>query len=378
MSSDKIALIDELKRYVTGLEEINKDLKSLVTSMIPGALLVDNREIIKIMNPSAKKILGLPVDTEFVEGSFLKNTLGFSPMGLLIESKKEIVKKEIRISERIYQTIISAVRDESQALLGVAVVILDITEEKKLQEREADFLAMIVHDLKSPMTVIKGGTEALLSEVIGGLTQEQKAILFDIQSSSERAIELINNFLELSQLEFRQMKLELRRVNICELILKALMEIHLLAQRKNLVLTHHLEENLPPVLGEAEKLERVLVNLLNNAVKFTPEQGQIEVKARLVEWPSEQEELKKRRMIRVDISDTGPGVAVEDRELIFEKYQQAKIGRSPEYRGTGLGLAICKMIIEAHNGKIWVHGEPGRGSTFSFIVPVAEQNPSDP
>ncbi len=376
MSGNRIALIDELKRYVTGLEEINKGLKSLFTSMIPGALLVDNRETVKIINPSAKKILGLSVDTEFVDSSFLKNTLGFSPLELLIESKKEIIKKEIRISEKIYQTIISAVRDESQALMGAVVIILDVTEEKKFQEREADFLAMIVHDLKSPMTVIKGGTEALLSEVIGSLTGEQKAILFDIQGASERAVELINNFLELSQLEFRQMKLELRGINICELILKALMEVHLLAQRKSLVLTHHLEENLPPVLGEAEKLERVLVNLLNNAVKFTPEQGQIEVKARLIELPAEQEELKKRRMIQVDISDTGPGVAVEDRELIFEKYQQAKIGRSPEYRGTGLGLAICKMIIEAHNGKIWVHGEPGRGSTFSFIVPVAEQNPS--
>jgi two-component system sensor histidine kinase ResE len=375
MYSNKIALIDELKRYVTRLEQEKKELESLLTHVLPGALLVDRQGTIKIINSSAKKILKLPADTEFVESSFLKNVLGFNPVELLIESKKEIIKKEVRISEGTYQVMVSGVRDEFQALTGAVVVILDITEEKKLQEREADFIAMIVHDLKSPMTVIKGGAEVILNQVIGGITEEQKAILFDIQSASERAIGLIDNFLELSQLEFRQRKLDLRKVNMEELILKALMAIHLLAQKKNLVLTHHIEENLPPALGEAEKLERVLVNLLNNAVKFTPEGGQIEAKVRLVQLPEEQGEFKKRRMIQVDISDTGPGVAMEDQELIFEKYQQAKVGRSQEYRGTGLGLAICKMIIDAHNGKIWVHSEPGRGSTFSFLIPVAEQNP---
>jgi signal transduction histidine kinase len=354
------------------LEDAIREWESLLTYIANGVIVTDEQGTTKVINPPAKKVLNLPLDIIVVDNIMLRDKLGFNPIEILTENKKEVLKREVSISGRTYEVIVSTLQDESKVLMGTLLNFLDISQEKEFETRKADFITMVVHDLKSPITVVKGGTEAMLGELVGGLTEAQKAMLLGVQEAGNRAIELIEDFLELSKLESQQTKLELSVTEIPQLILRSLVSVQLLAQQKNLVLTHQIEENLPPALAETGKLERVLINLLTNAIKFTPEQGQIEVHVKVAEYALGPGGAKKR-MVQIGVRDTGPGITPEEKNFIFEKYGQTKIGKSFEYRGTGLGLAICKMIVEAHNGKIWVDSEPGRGSTFSFAIPVAER-----
>lgn len=366
------SLQDELKKRTKSLEKANKEMESLLTNMVGGVIMTDNQGVVKVINPYAKKLLGLSEDVSYSNKEFLKNKLGVNPVKILQENEQDVLKREVSIFGRTYQIIASAIRDESKALVGTVLIFLDITQEKELEELKTDFMTMIVHDLKAPMTVIKGGTELVLSELANTITENQKAVFLDIRTASNRVISLIEDFLDLAKLRSQRITLKLHPLDVSELILRALMDVHLLTQKKNLKLVHKIEENLPPALAEAEKLERVLVNLLSNAIKFTPESGQIEVHARLAEQASDPDN-SKRKFIQIDIRDTGPGIDPEEKEFIFEMYRQTKMGKSSEHKGTGLGLAICKMIIDAHGGKIWVDSKPGKGSTFSFVIPVVER-----
>lgn len=370
------SLQDELKERTRSLEKANKELESVLTNMANGVIMTDDQGTIVINRP-AKKLLGLTVEMGSLDRGFLKSRLGINPAEVLLENllennKEEVLEREVPISGRIYRVVISAVRDESKALVGTVLIFIDITQEKELEELKADFTTMIVHDLKSPMTVVKGGAEILLGGMIGEVTEKQKAILSDIREASNRVIALIDDFLDLSRLGSQQIKRDFHTTDVSQLILRTFMEIRVLIQKKNLILTHQIEEGLPLVLAEAKNLERVLVNLLNNAIKFTPEEGHIEVQARLTSQDFGARDPGKR-FVQIDVSDTGPGIDPEEKELLFEKYRQTKTGKSSGYKGTGLGLAICKLIVEAHGGKIWVDSHPGRGSTFSFTVPVAER-----
>jgi len=237
-------------------------------------------------------------------------------------------------------------------------------ELEKARQLQADFAAMIVHDLRSPLTSIIG-TAALLKEgLLGPLNDEQRKWLSRIEAGSCTLVDLVSDFLDVSKLEAGAVNLDKRRVDLNRLVQASLENHLLLAKDKGICLTSCLDRTLPQVQADPSRLEQVLGNLLSNALKFTPEGGKIEVGT----------SRDNGNGTRIWVKDSGVGIPPQEIGYLFEKYRQTSSGKNSKQKGTGLGLVICKMIVETHGGKIWVDSEEGKGSTFTLMLPSQSED----
>ncbi|HVG32032.1 MAG TPA: ATP-binding protein [Pyrinomonadaceae bacterium] len=231
---------------------------------------------------------------------------------------------------------------------------------RELAEMKEEFLALTTHDLRSPLTVISGVISFFTSGRLGKLSPEQQNMVAMMERNAQSLIELVNDLLDASKLESGSLRLDIASIDLRSLINEARETMEPLAREKGLTFEEHIPQGLPLVEADRPKLRRVIVNLLSNAVKFTGKGGTVQLKA---------EPLDGR--VRISISDTGVGIAPEDVERLFDKYEQARSRATRGEKGTGLGLYITKQLVELHGGEINVKSELGRGSTFSFTLPVA-------
>jgi signal transduction histidine kinase len=224
-----------------------------------------------------------------------------------------------------------------------------------------DLLTIISHELRTPLTSIKGSLSLLLDEQkVEGVTREFLEIA---EQNTDRLIALVNDLLDLSRIESGKLELERERFSIRDAILSATQRIRALADRKGLRLEMQVPEGVPPVDADPGKVEQVLVNLLDNAIKFTPEGGQITLRAEAARGDG-------AATLQVSVSDTGIGIPSECLPRVFEKFYRVDMSSTRGARGTGLGLAICKAIVEGHGGRIWGESAPGGGSRFTFTLPL--------
>jgi two-component system, sensor histidine kinase and response regulator len=252
--------------------------------------------------------------------------------------------------------------------MGVALQKAQLYEETKRQaieleearQLQADFTAMIAHDLRSPLMSIMGAAEVILDGVFGSVNEEQKKWLSKILVSGRSLIGLVSDFLDASKIEAGYVDISKEAVDLGALIQQSLENHLVLAQDKGISLTNRADLALPLIQGDPRRLDQVLGNLIGNAIKFTRQQGAIEIGA----------VSRSALEVHVWVSDNGVGIPAEELAHVFEKYRQCGNQRNLPYKGTGLGLVICKMIVEAHGGKIWVESEEGKGSTFSFSLPL--------
>jgi signal transduction histidine kinase len=231
---------------------------------------------------------------------------------------------------------------------------------RELAEMKEEFLALTTHDLRSPLTVISGVISFFTSGRLGELSPEQKNMVSMMERNTQNLIELVNDLLDASKLESGTMRLDIATFDLRDVI-KELHETMLLplAKEKEIELVETFPEDLPFVQADRAKLRRILLNLLSNALKFTGKGGCVEVRANL-----------EGERVRVSVSDTGVGIAPEDVTRLFDKYEQTRSRATRGEKGTGLGLYITKQLVELHGGKIEVDSEFGKGSTFSFTLPI--------
>jgi two-component system sensor histidine kinase GlrK len=232
-------------------------------------------------------------------------------------------------------------------------------ELKDLDEMKADFFSTVSHELRTPLTSIKEGTNLLLDGVGGEVTEKQRRILTIIGGESNRLISLVNDFLDLSKMEAGMMEFHFGEGEIAPLIKQAVLEIEPLAMAKSIGLQIENSHDLAKIRMDKERILQVMRNLIGNAVKFTPEGGQVKVCSRFVHGNLE-----------VSTQDTGPGIPQERLATIFEKFHQMPSKASIPMKGSGLGLAIVRHIITAHSGQVWAESEFGQGSTFIFSLPA--------
>jgi signal transduction histidine kinase len=238
----------------------------------------------------------------------------------------------------------------------------------KANKMQADFTAMIAHDLRSPLSNSIGMCEMLLGDIFGSLNEEQKKWIAKIETGSRNLVNLVSDFLDVSKLEAGRIDLKRQPVDLVNLIGEAVENCMAIAKNKKISLSSAIDSDLPQIFADPRRIDQVLDNLLSNAVKFTPEGGKIEVRA----GPS------NHSGIRVQISDDGVGISAVEMGSLFQKYCQTSSGMYSNHSGTGLGLVVCKMIVEAHGGKIWAESQEGKGSTFSFILPAAAETAVSP
>jgi signal transduction histidine kinase len=236
-------------------------------------------------------------------------------------------------------------------------------ELREINEERADFTAMVVHDLHMPLGAIMEASEILQQGGLGTVTAEQKKWLLKIETASRRLLELVNHFLELSRLEAGSVNLNKKQVNLSQLIQDTLNFYQSVARGKKIVLQSRVLTTFPLfVKADPNRLEEVLENLLSNAIKFSRPGGQVEIGA----------DSENGREVKLFVKDSGVGISPQDIGQLFEKYRQVTTEKSTGHERTGLGLAICKMIVEAHGGRIWVDSEQGKGTIFYFTVPIGD------
>jgi signal transduction histidine kinase len=225
-------------------------------------------------------------------------------------------------------------------------------------QHKSEFLANMSHELRTPLNGIIGFSEVLAEGMFGEINEKQTEYLQDILESGRHLLSLINDILDLSKIEAGRMELELSEFHLPGAIDNALILVRERASRRGIKLGSTVDERLGMISGDERKVKQVLLNLLSNALKFTPEGGRIDVGARLDD-----------RVAEVSVADTGIGIAPADQEAVFEEFRQVGTA-DKKAEGTGLGLALSRKFIELHGGRIWVQSEVGRGSTFTFTLPV--------
>ena len=224
---------------------------------------------------------------------------------------------------------------------------------------KSEFLANMSHELRTPLNAIIGFSEVLAERMFGEVNAKQDEYLKDILESGRHLLSLINDILDLSKIEAGRMELEPADFDLPSAIDNALILVRERATRRGITLGRHLDEGLGTIRGDERKVKQVLLNLLSNALKFTPEGGRIDVRAALHGGVAE-----------VSVADTGVGIAPEDQAAVFEEFRQVGTA-DKKVEGTGLGLALSQKFVELHGGRIWVESELGRGSTFTFTLPVS-------
>jgi signal transduction histidine kinase len=236
-------------------------------------------------------------------------------------------------------------------------------ELETASRHKSDFLATMSHELRTPLNAIIGFAEVLREEISGELNEDQLADVKEVLTASEHLLLLVNDVLDLAKIEAGSMELELSEVAIPEVLHGAVSMYSERAARGGVELTLKTEPEQITISADGRRVRQIVFNLVSNAVKFTPRDGRIDVSARL-----DDDEVE------IAVADTGPGIAREELETIFEEFKQATDGKRAE--GTGLGLPLSRKLVELHGGRLWVESEPGHGSTFRFTLPVGPTSPS--
>jgi len=248
-------------------------------------------------------------------------------------------------------------RDQVDKVSGMVLFLHDITELKRLDEMKSNFVSNVSHELRTPLTSISGFVSLLLAGRAGPLAQNQSRYLEVVKEQAGNLTEMIEDLLDLSRLQAGGRRLQTAACDIRELIGAAVTQVEKAALAGDVEIRINLRGDLPPVNADSARLTQVLNNIIENAVKFTPAGGMVEVAA-----------LDGGSALQVQVSDTGAGITPAALPHIFDRFFQAHATES-EQAGFGLGLAISREIVELHGGRIWAESDPGRGSTFYFTVP---------
>ncbi|GAB4574228.1 MAG: hypothetical protein Kow0077_19710 [Anaerolineae bacterium] len=388
--ANQAAIAIENARLFKELAEGRDRLQVILDSMTEGVLLVGRSGTIELANPRIESLLGVRPQRlvgQFVgqlldEGrTFVAEALGFSvaELRLLLADLREGRWNPEHLAEtHLYHLEdpqplfiarhIAPVYDNEGMLLGLLLVFIDRTEEQELAQAREDLSRMIVHDLRSPLTAVTASLKLLYD--LAPPDSEYTPIVHRTVEASNRAVRkllnLVDSLLDIAKMESGQLKLDLKPTPLYTITDSIASQFETLAQEMEVDLVIRVPEELPLLNIDPGHIERVLLNLVDNALKFTPAGGRVTVRAYL---PGESS--VPQGLVRVEVADTGPGVPDEYKDRLFNRFVQIENSHGRR-RGTGLGLTFCRFSVEAHGGRIWIEDNPGGGSIFAFTLPVAQ------
>ncbi|NMG11340.1 two-component system sensor histidine kinase NblS [Brasilonema sp. UFV-L1] len=378
-------MAERLERYEEqNIEELTAEkakLETLVSTIADGAVLIDNSMQVILVNPTAQRIFGW--EGVNVVG---KNVLHHLPAGVGMEITRplyeiatgECESAEFRIPltqpiKRTIRILLTTVLDQQrESVKGVAITVQDITREVELNEAKSQFISNVSHELRTPLFNIKSFIETLHEYGEDLSTEQKKEFLVTVNHETDRLTRLVNDVLDLSKLESGR-NYHLNGVDLGQAIEQTLRTYQLNARDKGIELIQEVAPQLPLVVGHYDLLLQVLANLVGNALKFTKAGGKVALRAYKLQSKSNFHNPTPK--VRVEISDTGIGIAPEDQEAIFDRFFRVE-NRVHTLEGTGLGLSIVRNIMEKHHSKVHLVSEVGVGTTFWFDLAVFDEQVS--
>lgn len=351
-------LIDELKRYMSTLQQEKSKMETTFKYMADGVLTVDTNGNIIHANPVAKNLLSLTNEEEKYDDVVRK--INESMVLANLKSKNYHGTEILEQNGETYNVDYAPFKNNHNEIGGVIIVLKNITEQYKIDKLQKEFVANVSHELKTPITTIKSYTETLLD---GALEERLTAedFLNVINSESDRMSRMVSDLLKLSRMDYEQTKWKKENINLNEIISQVAKK--LLIQAKNKNISMHIAPIQPDisVFFDRDGFEQILLNIAGNAVKYTPENGNI--------WIDVHKENGK---INISVKDDGIGIPKEDQARVFERFYRVDKARSRELGGTGLGLSIAKQIAEAHGSTLNVNSEVNKGT--EVIITISESN----
>jgi signal transduction histidine kinase len=287
------------------------------------------------------------LDTAINEGDEELITILANNLGQALENARLFEK-----TWHAHQELEHKVEERTRELTGA------LDEIRKISRRKTDFISAVSHELRTPLTSIKGYASILLAGELGDIPQDVRERLERINRHSDELVHLVNDLLDISRLESGRITMKQEAQDLKEIVERVLDLLSVQLKERHLESSFSIADNASRVFVDRSQIERVFINLISNAIKFTPEQGRITIRSHKIE-----------QGVQVDITDTGCGISEKDQEAIFEEFYRVDNPINQTVKGTGLGLTLVKRIIEAHQGKIWVKSKEAGGSTFSFTLP---------
>ena len=370
--ADAVALALDNAYLHLSVESQRSRLDALIKSSSDGVVIVGKRGLLQVVNAAALRLLGLPGQPEdwrarpIVEAV---NALRYRAPAVIrttLAELRRVQRGDEAASDGKYEIGSYAIHWFSlpvlsgAASLGRLLILHDVTQEQRLGKMRDDLTHTMVHDLRNPLTIIQMSLETFAQITTAPLSIDAQGFLVMATRNSARLLKMVNAILDISRLESGQMPLQFERTTLPLLIRETLQWQTPLIEAREIHIENNVPVDLPPVKIDQSMILRVLQNLVDNAVKFTPEKGSISLGAEYTNGAV--------RLITVSVCNTGPGIAPELKERLFEKF----VTGQQEGSGSGLGLAYCRMVVEAHGGELWVESVPDRETVFYFTLPVVE------
>lgn len=364
-------MAESLQTQLGRIVDNESRLQSVMDSMESGIMMVDREERIMLLNRKAEEFLGFTAE-ELLNHTYTaaNQQYEFSRLIQTCLTNGETLREEMVFyfpEERIMEVSTTPVMDGQGGMAGALVVLHNITAVRRLEKMRSEFVANVSHELKTPIAAVKGFAETLLN---GALHDPETSYAFVkiIYEESERLNRLIGDILELSKIESRRVPLVFSPIDLNEFLRTSLRMVQTEADKKNI----KLDLNLPGPLyleGDEDRLRQILLNLLSNGISYTPEGGNVHIRAEHIPGVADDQDDK----VRITVADTGIGIPKKDLPRIFERFYRVDKARSRSSGGTGLGLSIVKHLVELHRGTIRVESTVGVGSSFIIELPVLHQ-----
>jgi PAS domain S-box-containing protein len=366
--------------------------QAILEAVADGVMVVNAQGRVVLLNAAAERILGTRRDE--IVGRPTDDLLGlYGPAGITwatqlrrwlmsasARSEVPTLEQHLEIEGRHVAVHVAPV-SLSDEYLGTVSIFRDMTKEVEADRAKTDFVSTVSHELRTPMTSIKGYADLMLLGAAGAMNENQKRFLSIIKANADRLSVLVNDLLDISRIEGGRVELDIKPQQLKELIDTVANSLRGKIEEKSLKLVVNLPPTLPQVMADRDRAIQVLTNLVSNAYQYTRPGGRITVTATLAEphAPGTSQGYASPRgesAVQVNVTDTGIGIAPENQAKVFDRFFRADDPDVQEFSGTGLGLAIVKNLVEMHHGHIWLESELGRGTTFSFTLPVAYIEPT--
>ncbi len=344
------------------------DIKNIVDSIADGILVTDKQGRVILHNPRAATMVGVAGD--FMLGQSIRNCVkNDSLVEIITKILTQVVPPHPPIPEEIclieaggvrLRVHISPIRSKKGELIGTVTLLHDVAHISLMDRVKSEFVAMVSHEMKSPLSSTLLQISIVLDEVVGKLNQKQKDLLHKSKEKIKSMITLMNDLLDVCRIEEGRIIQQMESLNLSEILQRTVDLMRPQAQDKDIDLQTTAEDGLPPIKGNRSGIEALFINLISNAIKYTPSGGEVRVGM-----------AKHGENIEIKVSDTGIGMENADIARIFDKFYRVRSDQTKDITGTGLGLSIVKGVVDAHRGSVSVQSKVGKGTAINVSLPIA-------